>query len=111
MAAPRLCPIYLREVLGFFRRSIVEECREVSDHFDTTILCCPEGRKPRQKITLLFFNQVDPTVVLVWGDFRENYICNFSISAMCPTRDPLQYTLYVTTATCRAWLGPRTVKE
>ena len=36
-AEPRLCPIYLRDVLSFFTRDELEEARLVSSAVDTTI--------------------------------------------------------------------------
>lgn len=44
---PRLCSIYLRDLVSFLYREEVELCREVSRHFHTTIQNTPTDRLPR----------------------------------------------------------------
>jgi hypothetical protein len=58
--SPRLCEIYLRDVLTFLPRTEINaECCRVSRHVDATVSYCPRAMLPRHK-----FHTIG---VLPWG--------------------------------------------
>src|SRR4051812_36551819 len=50
---PRLCAIYLRDVLTFLIRREIQECRRVSTNIDDTFNRHSEGKWPRYRLTRL----------------------------------------------------------
>ena len=44
----RLCPIYLRDLLGFTARHSIERYRELSQHYNDVICAVPEARLPNR---------------------------------------------------------------
>lgn len=48
---PRLCAIYLKDLLQFSAPNLIHECRQVSSYYDALISNIPIGRLPKRRYT------------------------------------------------------------
>lgn len=56
--SPRLCQLYLRDVLSFFKRSEIEGWRSLSRHFNASVADCPVKLLPRHRFISLEIDAV-----------------------------------------------------